>query len=244
MQSFLLWSLLISVGVSTHVVTSYVPLLGFTRNNHRHLVVAQPLLLNGFARRTTRGFWDSRLCLSSSAAGNVVVEMELADNFARWRFMQQLLDEEMPPERVNQVLYAVLESFVRRRDVIEDQDPSLMVTPQLESTVHELLSIGSSTSSIEVLSVLEEDEEDDDDDDLEDDLQLMADPELLAKIELLLPDPEENKDAHTGAWDTLQSLHGIESVKINERNQRPSWISVCTIARVLIYFSFLGDDWL
>ncbi len=86
---------------------------------------------------------------------------------------------------------------------------------------------------------------------------------ILKKIELVLPDPDEDEESHKSAWDVIVELHGRESVRMEEeklqrenavkiatggvsssihvkyRAQSLQWRTLSTVGRVLIHFDFL-----
>ncbi len=86
---------------------------------------------------------------------------------------------------------------------------------------------------------------------------------ILKKIELVLPDPDEDVEAHKSAWDVIVELHGRESVRMEEeklqrenavkiatssmssginvkyRAQSLQWRTLSTVGRVLIHLDFL-----
>lgn len=161
---------------------------------------------------------------SASPSPSVVERLDLADNFNRWRFLQHFLDAEIQASDANQVLYCVLDAFVKYpppADLSETVSP--LATPDVCDTIQELLSTHNNGS-----------------------IPAFSDPDcrpgnaqVLEKLETLLPDPRENEDAHKGSWDTVLELHGREAVKINERKATPEWKAICMVARLLIYFDFM-----
>lgn len=85
---------------------------------------------------------------------------------------------------------------------------------------------------------------------------------ILEQIEKLLPDPIEDEEAFTSAWDVIIDLYGRESVRVKEEAlQREKalgsidglvddsvvkycveslqWRTLCAVGRVLIHYDFL-----
>ena len=154
---------------------------------------------------------------------NVVDRLELSDNFNRWRFLQNFLDGEIDASDANQVLYSVLDAFLKFPPPDSSEVVSPLATSEISNVIEELL-VSCEQGSIPAFS----------DPDCS-----PGDVEVLEKLELLLPDPRENEDAFKGSWDIVIELHGREAVKINEGKGRPEWKALCMVARVLIYFDFM-----
>lgn len=137
--------------------------------------------------------------------------------------MQNFLDQEIEASDANELIYAILDSFLKSpppQDTSEVVSP--LDTPNVRQVIEDLLAIDD--NSIPAFS----------DPDCR-----PGDDEVLQKLELLLPDPRENEDAFKGSWDTVLELHGREAVKIQETKKTPEWNAICMVARVLIYFDFL-----
>ncbi len=93
---------------------------------------------------------------SASPSPSVVERLDLADNFNRWRFLQHFLDAEIQASDANQVLYCVLDAFVKYpppADLSETVSP--LATPDVCDTIQELLSslFGSRLSSRKCTSI-------------------------------------------------------------------------------------------
>lgn len=167
-------------------------------------------------------------------------QLGLHDRFDRWRFLQNVLDEDIDGRDTISVLYAVLDAFVKYPErpaykAGSDETGSPKLTPKLR---HDILSIlqqdASNTREIEKL--LEPNQEGAVDEDMD---NIQCTTEFLQQLERLLPDPIEDVDANKGLWDTVIEIHGRESVKINERNSTRRWRVRCAIARVLLHYDFL-----
>mmetsp|Transcript_13957 Transcript_13957/g.23196 ORF Transcript_13957/g.23196 Transcript_13957/m.23196 type:complete len:220 (-) Transcript_13957:109-768(-) len=157
----------------------------------------------------------------------VVERLDLTDNFNRWKYMQNLLDEELEAQDVNQILFVLLDNYM---NAPSGGDPADSSAP--ERTV-ELLEIIEGLLQYERSSIPAVKDPD---------CQPGDDEQALIEIEKLLPDPVEKEDAAKGAWDTVSELHGRTSLAYNEREGRPAWNVVCMVARVMIYFEFLTGD--
>mmetsp|Transcript_20595 Transcript_20595/g.31191 ORF Transcript_20595/g.31191 Transcript_20595/m.31191 type:complete len:218 (+) Transcript_20595:87-740(+) len=166
---------------------------------------------------------------SKLSAVSVVERLKLNDNFRRWKYMQNLLDEELPAQDVNELLYTLLENYLQG-----DDDDADLATPERRDELLEVLT--------EVLDFQQEVED-------RKILPVLKDPDcqpgdaaLLDKLKELLPDPVENEDAHKGAWDTVKEIHGQTAVKYNESEGRAEWNAVCLVARIMTYFNYLTGD--
>jgi hypothetical protein len=147
----------------------------------------------------------------------------LSDRFDRWRFLQRLLDEETTSARTNEILYVVLDGYLkyqRPKYKESEETGSPELTPDRRATIEYILQCANGT-----VPVLTESN--------------AADDAILEQLEALLPDMVEDEDAVKGIWDTVLELHGREGVKINEQNATPAWKARCLIARVLLHHDFL-----
>lgn len=163
--------------------------------------------------------------MASSSSSSVVDRLDLDDNFNRWRFLQNFLDGEIQASDANQVVYSVLDSFLK---FPPPPDSSEVVSPILTSNVRDVIQ--------ELLEKADDDAS----------IPAFVDPDcspgdvhVLQQLEKLLPDARDNEDAFKGSWDTVMELHGREAVKINEGKRTPQWQALCMVARVLIYFDFM-----
>jgi len=184
-------------------------------------------------------------------------ELGLHDRFDRWRFLQRLLDvDDVDVDDANRVLYAVLEGYLLYpRPKFEDTDEtgSPELTAELRERIVMLLDYDDDESSsknrrIPVLissrSSPPSDGEAGDDDDassslLSSDSTTTANAKVLQQLEMLLPDPDDDEDAHRGLWDHVIELHGREAVKQEEAAGSPAWKACCLVARVLVHYDFL-----
>ena len=235
------------------------------------VVLVNPRLVQGFAA-TSRVRWmgttrrmipfhknvpavrlyasQSSSSLSSSLV-SVVDRLNLTENFNRWRFLQNLLDEDVEARDVNEILFILLDNY--RSNDKKNDDPMDSTAPERTTELLELVN--------QVLQrfVRTSDDNDDGTDTIGSSCCILpvlvdpnctpanidhdnADKHLLTLMEQLLPDPQENEEAHKGAWDTVLELHGRTAVAMNEKEARPAWKAVFMIARVMIYFEFLSGE--
>lgn len=173
----------------------------------------------------------------SSASELLRDELDLEDRFGRWRFLQRLLEREADPEEVNRVLFAVLEGYLlhprpKYRDTDETGSPEL--TPKLSDAIENFLDRGAVGRAVRALIPPSPAEGEIDGD------SPSPSVDVVELLEELLPDPDEDEDAHKGLWDTVMELHGREAVKQDEMAGEPSWRACCLVARVLINYDFLS----
>ena len=139
-----------------------------------------------------------------------------------------LLEEETNAQDTNQILFCVLDGYLKyprpsfRDDSEETGSPEM--TAERKSAVESLLQ-QALDGEIPVLI------------DSEDDMP--ANELILQMLEKVLPDPVEDEDGMKGTWDTVMDLYGREGVRLNEQSAEPGWTSRCLIARVLLYHDFL-----
>jgi hypothetical protein len=175
---------------------------------------------------STRHRKRSRIYVSSSAS--VVSErLGLDDRFGRWRYLQELLDEESSEDDTNKILYHVLDGYLKFprptfEETVATGSPEL--TPERRAAIEDLLS-SAENGSIPAL--------------IDDSGEMSANGLVFKQLEKVLPDPSEDEDGMKGAWDIVLALHGIEGVKFNEQNPTPEWKARCLTARVLLYHDFL-----
>ena len=159
-------------------------------------------------------------------------QLELHDQFDRWRFLQNMLDEEVSARDTQLVLSALL--LLRQTRFLQSSQSS--VVARTEEPLAEIIeSVLRSLGAIPELFALEDRETNDA---VASSSTAMV---LLDQLERLLPDPVEDEDAFKSLWDIVIELHGREAVKINERNGFVQWKARCLIARVLLHFDFLTE---
>lgn len=172
----------------------------------------------------------------SSSSSSLTNRLDLHERFDRWRYLQKLLDEETDATETNQLLFQVLQGYVKypRPKLMEGSD----LTGSPERTVERLEKIQ------RILRMGQQQDENDgiiplvtSSSDSSDERQI-ADI-LIPLLEDLLPNPIEEEDDHKGTWDTIIELHGRESVKYNQQNLTLEWQTRCLAARLLVHYDFL-----
>jgi hypothetical protein len=148
------------------------------------------------------------------------------DRFDRWRFLQNLLDGEAKALTVNQMLYYVLDGFLkypRPKQENSDETGSPELTAELRAKIEKIL-----------------------DESVDESIAALEDPECvpgrgfaLLELEGLLPDPQEEEEVFKSLWDVVIEVHGREMVKIEESKATPQWKAWCLIARLFIHFDFV-----
>ena len=154
----------------------------------------------------------------------------LDDRFERWRFLQQVLDKDCDGETTNKVLSALLFDVVKapsHRPVFQSEDAGGKLSSQQERLIQE---INEQVVLTELEKLMNGEVE----------LPIGSASNVIDILEALLPDPDEDEDAVRGLWDTINEIHGRESVKLNEINESMEWKSRCLVARVMLYFDFLS----
>ncbi len=149
----------------------------------------------------------------------------LPDRFGRWRFLQDLLDGDVKDDVVTGVLYNVLENYLMDPPVTASADGtqgSPALTPTL---ITQLETVLETFTESEIMALPGDTNE-----------------TLLQNLEKLLPDPEEDEDAHKSAWDTVIEIHGRDMVKAKEMNPTEEWRRLCLVARLLVHYDFLSRD--
>jgi hypothetical protein len=167
-----------------------------------------------------------RSLLRSTAETKLSDRFDTNDRFDRWRLLQNLLDGEAKAGTVNQMLYYVLDGYLkypRPKQEGSDETGSPELTAELRAKIETILE----ESANESIAALE-------------------DPECvpgrgfaMLKLEGLLPDPLEEEEAFKSLWDVVIELHGREMVKIDESKATPQWKAWCLIARLFIHFDFI-----
>lgn len=171
-----------------------------------------------------------KVSVKLSGTASVSEQLGLHDTFDRWRFLQNLLDEETNSYDTTFVLFAMLDRFLNsplRFSGKQGLGESTTSTPILTSKLRECMEVVLEEPSAQAIRDLLEGKGG-------------SKTEILDQLEKLLPDPREDEDAFNGLWDTVIELNGRESVKINERNGARQWKTRCLVARVLLYYDFLS----
>jgi hypothetical protein len=161
----------------------------------------------------------------SESAAEIDDRLNLNDRFGRWRFLQNLLDGETSPDDTNLVLQIILENFFRldqtadcnepMRDDTSSDNASILKQTVLEKSLQVLIHPTNKSNEI-------------------------ADVELLALLEKLLPDKEE-EDAWKSLGELICELHGREAVKVDENANLPTWKARLLISQIMLHFDFLSN---
>ena len=170
--------------------------------------------------------------LHQALQASLADQLGLSERFDRWRFLQKVLDEEVAAEPTNQLLFQVLEGYLKYpRPVVAGSDLTGSPERTLERVqrVADVVQRAAGETSIPLVSDINDDDDNDENNN-----------HWISILEDLLPDPVEEEDDHKGTWDTLMELHGRESVKWNQQNPSTVWNTRCLATRLLIYYDFLS----
>jgi len=171
-------------------------------------------------------------------AKETIQRLELDQQFERWKFMQCLLEGEIPPSDIEDVLVLSLSAYLQHgptaatsnnkdenggnaSPVLNDEQKS-----DIQGAIKAMLEVSDGIGDSKFLHLLvlppidyesiTIDVEDDDDagsNMVEVDSSALS---ILEQIEQLLPNIEDDEDAYKSAWDVVIDLYGRESVRVNE----------------------------
>jgi len=171
-------------------------------------------------------------------AKETIQRLELDQQFERWKFMQCLLEGELQPSDIENVLLLSLSAYLQHgptaatsnnkdenggnaSPVLNDEQKS-----HIQSAIKAMLEVSDGIGDSKFLHLLvlppvdyESITIDTEDDDyvgnniVEVDSSALS---ILEQIEQLLPDIEDDEDAYKSAWDVVIDLYGRESVRVNE----------------------------
>ena len=158
--------------------------------------------------------------------------------------LQQLLEAEADATDVNEVLYRVMKSFleVPRPRKIKDakgitrSNTSPLINDDKKKMIQSLLNFADGDAECE------------NDSGIPLFVPVFADSciagsgssaHVLEAVEKLLPDPNEEEDAHKTCWDIVMEMYGKEAVKSEEMERSEEWRARSAVARVLIHYDFL-----
>lgn len=158
----------------------------------------------------------------------VVQRLDLSNQFERWRFLQDLLEGEVDSQDANQVLFRVLQGYMTIPPAIRKEKSFPLLDEDNIATIRSLIS-DTHSNCIPIFTEGFNCEVSD------------KYASLISDLETLLPDPVDDEDAYKGNWDTVMEIHGRESVRIDQQIGSKSWEARCTMARVLLWFEFLGE---
>ena len=143
---------------------------------------------------------------------------QFEDRFSRWRFLQQVLDEESDKHQTNFILGHVLRNYLYTSGDAAAPEH----TQKRISAVQAVTNLALPDGSIPVLP--------------------HCDSVLFDMLQSTLPDPQEEEEAYKSNWDMVMEIHGREAVKVDEQAGEASWKTCCLVARVLLFYDFLTSD--
>lgn len=169
----------------------------------------------------------------------IIQRLELDQQFERWRFLQKLLEGEMPASDIEDVLLLSLSAYLNHGPTASSANnknenggnASPVLTDGQRTVMAEVIdamvsvSDGIGDSRFLHMLVLPPVDYESVNIDVEDDTTPMEeklaeiDPvamSILERIEQLLPDPIEDEESYKSAWDVVIDLYGRESVRVRE----------------------------
>jgi len=191
---------------------------------------------------------STQLNLSSQSANtiqsDVIQRLELDEKFARWKFLQQLLENELAHSDIEDVLLLSLSAYLQHgpgpksynnkdenggnASPVLDEGQRQIMSGLIEEIVAASDGIGDSRflhllvlPQVDYASMTfdmeEEDQEEQQQQQQEEGVQIdNAAVSILTQIEQLLPDPMEDEESYKSAWDVVIDLYGRESVRVKE----------------------------
>ena len=170
-------------------------------------------------------------------AKETIQRLELDQQFERWKFMQCLLEGEILPSDIEDVLLLSLSAYLQHgptaatsnnkdenggnaSPVLNDEQKS-----DIQGAIKAMLEVSDIGDSkflhllvlppvdYESITIDTEDDDDTGSNMVEVDSSALS---ILEQIEQLLPNIEEDEDAYKSAWDVVIDLYGRESIRVNE----------------------------
>ena len=162
----------------------------------------------------------------------VLQRIDLSTQFGRWKLLQETLEEEADPRDINELLYAVLKSFVENPRPFKlangKSNPAARLTDEQKSMlVEDLFILENGVGTIPILPESGEFKEEN--------------QRILDLLDKLQPDPIENEDDFRSAWDILVEMYGRESTKHAQKSGDVTFKYTSSIVRLLLHFEFLTD---
>lgn len=162
----------------------------------------------------------------------VLQRIDLSTQFGRWKLLQETLEEEADPRDINELLYAVLKSFVENPRPLKlmngKSNPAARLTDEQKSMlVEDLFILENGVGTIPILPESGEFTEEN--------------QRILDLLDKLQPDPIENEDDFRSAWDILVEMYGRESTKHAQQSGDVTFKYTSSIVRLLLHFDFLTD---
>ena len=180
---------------------------------------------------------------------NTIERLELDQQFERWKFMQRLLEGELSPSDIEDVLLLSLNAYLQHgptsttannknenggnaSPVLNDEQIS-----NIEEVINSMLAVSDGIGDSKFLHMLvlppvdyESTTIDTEDDEGRDKNTVVVDTNalsILEQIEKLLPDPDEDEDAYKSTWDVIIDLYGRESVRVKEEALQREKLEQC-----------------
>ena len=170
-------------------------------------------------------------------AKETIKRLELDQQFERWKFMQCLLEGEILPSDIENVLLLSLSAYLQHgptaatsnnkdenggnaSPVLNDEQKR-----DIQGAIKAMLEVSDGIGDSKFLHLLvlppvdyesitiDTEDNDDTDSHMEVDSSALS---ILEQIEQLLPNIEDDEDAYKSAWDVVIDLYGRESVRVNE----------------------------
>uniref|UniRef100_A0A7S3PWX4 Uncharacterized protein n=1 Tax=Chaetoceros debilis TaxID=122233 RepID=A0A7S3PWX4_9STRA len=187
-------------------------------------------------RQQFPGFRPKVTLRAEVSDGDCLVErLDLNSKFGRWRFLQEILEEESSADDVNQVLYRVLKSFYDHPRPLKTRDgktnPSPTLTENQRLILNKDLLQSRDENNVGFISAMPPSDIDDN--------SLTLYKNTVDLLEKLQPDPVENEEDFKGSWDILVELYGRESTKAAQKQNDFSWITRSNVVRLLLHYDFL-----
>lgn len=257
LKSFLIsamQSATIKLAISSIIASNaLLPAMAFVSTFHRYAFSSMPskphMLFQElktqplFARHDTDDFDLS--VITNTIQTDVIQRRGLTEQFERWKFLQQVLEGEIFPADIEDVMLLVLTGYLEHgptANTSTKENNGGSASPILNEErrgmivrlISDLVSLdvgddhasgtdGSSRILHELIGPpidYERESIDDVDDSAFEEGEMDAiNPKalsILQQIERLLPDPEDDEESHKGAWDLVMDLFGRESVRIRE----------------------------
>ena len=166
-------------------------------------------------------------------SSDIIERLDLNCKFGRWKFLQDIIEEDSEPRDVNLILYKVLKSFYDNPRPAKTEDGITNCSPILTEDQRSLLveDLFDTRISLGVITILP----------VDGDEMTEKHTRTLELLDTLQPDPIENEDDFKGAWDILVEIYGRESTKIAQQNGDEQFKFRSSIVRLLLHFDFLTE---
>ena len=184
---------------------------------------------------------STKLHLSKTIQSDVIQRLELTEQFSRWKFLQQLLENELAHSDIEDVLLLSLSAYLQHgpgpksynnkdenggnASPVLTEEQRVIMSGLIEQIVAASDGIGDSRFlhllvlppvDYESLTIDVDDDQDEEQMKTEESQLDEVAMSILAQIEQLLPDPIEDEESYKSAWDVVIDLYGRESVRVKE----------------------------